>query len=200
MGLTPVREYIVQLISGQVPSAGFYWSNEPAGAAKFQQLTGVTHATLMEKWFSPPPTDFSKTGYDPSFTTCTGFLTLTNNLVHDAGNLKRRVLQTMEMDKYEKGNFVLPSSGKKAEPGDYFLTKYTRNTVPAKHKNWVGMAHHVGVILEVSADGSMWVLVAGGAGGRTLRKDGVSRSKLDIKPEGLAGWLNVDDYYQGWTK
>lgn len=200
MALTPVREWIINTLTIEMDVPGVYWSDQPPGAAKFERLTGVSHRVLMEKWYGGTVADLSKMGPDPSFTTCTGFLKLMNDRIHDAGGLKQRVLQSMKMDEYEKNAFVTATSGKKATPGDFFLTKFTKNTVSKGHENWVGMAHHVGIILEVSPDGSQWVKVAGGAGGRRMKRDGVSRSALELKPEGLAGWLDADIYFAGWAK
>jgi hypothetical protein len=200
MALTPVRKWIIDTLTIETGDVGTYWSDQQPGAAKFERLTGVTHKYLMQQWYGQQTPDLTKMGGNPSFTTCTGFLTLMNEKIRKAGGLQTKLLQTMKMDEYEKAAFVKATPTAKAKPGDFFLTNFTKNTVPTEHKNWVGMAHHVGIILEISPDDSRWARVAGGAGGRKAMKDGVSRSALELIPEGLVGWLDVDIYYSGWVK
>ena len=67
----------------------------------------------------------------------------------------------------------------------------------AGETNQVVMTDHVGIILEIQGD--LWSLVAGGAGGRRSKHDGVKRTPLEAKPAGLLGWLDVDAYFACWS-
>jgi len=206
---TPVRDWILNRLNSQTKApvgtdTGFIWSDNASDEPKFIILTGTTHVQLMAKWYAPFPKDqkpdHKTKGSDPNFTTCTSFLSIMNTKIREAGGLPKKYLDTMVMNTTEKTHFVKADSTIAAKPGDFFLTKYTKNTVPDEHKNWVGFSHHVGIIYEVSPDGNMWSQVAGGSGGRNMEKDGVSRKPLQIKPEGLVGWLDIDLYYAGWVE
>jgi hypothetical protein len=201
-----LREWIKQELNRQT-IVGTIWSD--TDASKFEALTNVTHKTLLSKWFGytegKGDLDYNKTGDDPRFTTCTSFLPNIATRIRRAGNLPTTKhnsynntnpdikLRAFELNK-EQG-WVSASSPQALEKGpkegDFFQLQYTSG----KYK---GQTEHVGVIYQIGGNGSMWSCVAGGAGGRSVKHDGVKRTDLLAKPAGIMGWLDVDEYFKGW--
>jgi hypothetical protein len=54
---------------------------------------------------------------------------------------------------------------------------------------------HVGVILEF--DFGQWTRLQGGQGGP--RTDFIKRSRRPFSAPSILGWLNLDEYFPGWT-
>lgn len=196
--MTPVRNWIRKTLLEQVP-VGTIWSD--TNAAAFTTLTGVTQDELLAKWFQikDKKPDYKTTGSDPRFTTCSSFLPRFATQVRIAGHLavKQHNSKLNRDSDIQLHGFALNTErgwtpafladGSKIGPqeGDFFQLGHA------------GMTDHVGIILAIQ--GNQWSLVAGGAGGRTSKHDGVKRTPLQPRPNDVMGWLNVDVYFQGWS-
>lgn len=205
MGPTPLRKWIKKELTS-LTVLGTIWSDIEKD--KFKDLTGVTHATLLKKWYDYDGTgkvDYNKVGLDPRFTTCTSFLPQIATRTRRAGGLSTtKLLYGKEYDiklrAFELNKEIgwVPANSEKAlkqgpKEGDFFQLQYTTG----KYK---GMTEHVGIIYEIGGNGSLWSCVAGGAGGRNVKHDGVKRTSLEAKPSGIMGWLDIDEYFKGWER
>jgi hypothetical protein len=183
--MSDVRTWIVTELQKILKAPGIIWSD--TDGANFLQLTGISHAELLNKWFGeidPVTKQRPGTGPDVKFTTCTSFLPNFSSLVRRAGGLPVKKLGPFTMH-HEKA-WVAKAPGASPQPGDYFLL----GTPTA--------LEHTGIILEI--DDGKWSKVAGGAGGRNYNHDGVKRTALEPIPGNVFGWLDVDAYYTGWVK
>ena len=202
--MTPVRNWIKRTLMTQIP-IGTIWSNSNPQA--FKELTGMTQDELLAKWFQMKPDDTPKhalqpdyktVGADPKFTTCSSFLPRFATQVRIAGHLavKKHNSQLNRDTDVQLHGFALntergwtpaflgDATNGGPQEGDFFQLGHN------------GMTDHVGIIVKIK--GKLWSLVAGGAGGRTSKHDGVKRTPLDPRPVNVMGWLDADVYFQGW--
>ena len=198
---TPLRKWIKNELISNIPM-GTIWSDTKPDA--FVKLTGVSHKELLGKWFGTKTVngadvvDFDTKGTDSRFTTCSSFLPRFATQVRIAGGMARK-----------KHNFY---TGKDDEIGLRGFQLHTeRGWTPAflgyanggpKEGDFFqlghgGMTDHVGIIVKIKDE--FWGKVAGGAGGRGSKHDGVKRSQLEPLGGGLMGWLDVDVYFEGWN-
>lgn len=198
---TPLRRWIKKTLIQSIPM-GTVWSDTNPDV--FLKLTGVSQKDLLKKWFGVKKegdkdvTDFDAKGTDSRFTTCSSFLPRFATQVRVAGNLPTK-----------KHNFY---SGKEDDIGLRGFQLHTeRGWTPAflgyavnggpKEGDFFqlghgGMTDHVGIIVQIK--GELWGKVAGGAGGRGSKHDGVKRTPLE-PTIGVMGWLDVDVYFEGWN-
>lgn len=203
---TPVRNWIKKTLIELVP-VGTIWS-DAKGDKRFEILTGESQDSLNLRWFKAikdPVTekvigfDYDQNGTDPTFTTCSSFLPRFATRVRQAGGLPTKIkdingksrdigLKGFQLHKERIGwvpaalGYALYGGPKE---GDFFQlgTK--------------GTTEHVGIILGIQ--GETWSCVAGGAGGRRGKHDGVKRSPYHHRPHNLMGWIDVDVYFHGWS-
>ena len=197
--MSPLRNWIRNALKTQIPSAGTIWSDTHPAA--FETLTGVNHKDLLKKWFEVTNNepDYNTKGTDPRFTTCSSFLPRFATQIRIAGHLPTRKhnvqlnkdfdigLRAFELHT-ERGwtpAYLADAAGVGPQEGDFFQLGHG------------GMTDHVGIIAKV--EGDLWTLVAGGAGGRGSKHDGVKRTPPQPRPGGLMGWLSVDVYFEGWN-
>ncbi|MCC7221487.1 MAG: hypothetical protein IT490_12255 [Candidatus Contendobacter sp.] len=197
--MTPLRRWIKKTLITQIPT-GTIWSDTHPAA--FAALTGVSHRDLLEKWFKvneDKTLDYEQMGADPRFTTCSSFLPRFATQVRIAGHLptKKHNLQlNKDFDIGLRGfelnreigwtpAFLGDAVAGGPQEGDFFQLGHN------------GMTDHVGIIVQIQ--GNLWSLVAGGAGGRRSKHDGVKRTPLEPRPGGVLGWLDVDVYFSGWS-
>ena len=198
--LSPVRKWIKKTLITNIPPGTTIWSN--THGKEFELLTGVSHADLLSKWFqikSDGTPLYDTKGTDPTFTTCTSFLPRFSTKVRLAGKLPIKYRDNRSGKDIDIGlkpfkmnaevgwipAFIADCAGGKPREGDFFMMGHN------------GQADHVGIIVTVKGD--QWSVVAGGAGGRGTKHDGVKRSALGPRPGGVLGWLNVDHYFDGWN-
>jgi hypothetical protein len=184
--MTPVREWITKTLIREIPIGGV-WSDTNGSA--FKTLTGVDQDYLNHRWFGfkGKNPDFETTGDDPRFTTCSSFLPRFVSRVCIAGKLPIKIFHGFALEK-ERGwtpAWLGDAVNGGPQEGDFFQLASG------------GMTEHVGVIVEIQ--GSNWSCVAGGAGGRKSKHDGVDRKPLQARPYNVMGWVDVDAYFDGWV-
>lgn len=185
--MTPLRRWIKRTLLTELP-IGTIWSD--TSPARFNQLTGVTHEELLKKWFQikkDGTPDFETKGYDPTFTTCSSFLPRFASRICQAGHIPVKSLRAFALNT-EKGwtpGWLGDAVAGGPQEGDFFQLGSG------------GMTTHVGIIAQIH--GTLWSKVAGGAGGRGSKHDGVKRTPLEGRPGGVMGWLDVDAYFAGWS-
>jgi hypothetical protein len=196
--MSPVRTWILNKLKKHLPCPTTCWSDTQP--QPFHALTGLTHEDLMVRWHGPildaATGERSGRGTLPTFTTYTSFLPFFASKVRRAGNLplqKKNRFSGLTVDvlyhafeQQTEPGWVPASSGRTPKPGDFFQC----GTATA--------AYQVGVILEVSGD--RWARVVGGAGGRALGRDGVTRTALEPHAGPVMGWVDVDVYFDGWDE
>lgn len=205
MGEMTVREKVLDMVK-DIDKEGF-WSNSqnPGRKARFQALTSETQDTLNKKWYvvENGVVDKERKGSDPTFTTCTGFLSQFATAVQRSGWQARKPFRPFKqnvdlvgygwVDKTKYQSWQLGSvDGLKPEPGDFFFAQEP----PKPPNKFFGL--HVGIIVAVNEEGNQWDTVAGGRGGRARGADGVSRDGV-LKPDWFTyalGWLKVNEFFQ----
>ncbi|HLJ49051.1 MAG TPA: hypothetical protein VKU01_23715 [Bryobacteraceae bacterium] len=186
--LTPLRKWIKNTLLTRFPNPGTVWSD--TDGKNFQYLTEITHDGLLSKWFlkdKDGKVDYTTTGPDPKFTTCTSFLPVFASRVAMAGKLPPTELRPFKMP-VTRGwapAWLTDAAVGGPKEGDFFLITEQ------------GEMKHVGIIAQI--EGQLWSVVAGGQGGRSSRHDGVGRTPISARPTGVFGYLDVDSYFQGWA-
>lgn len=153
--MTPLRRWIKKTLIGEIPFGtitqgdstiicdGVVWSD--TNPTKFRQLTEVTHKELLAKWYqlNPDGSPIDNTnGTDPSFTTCTSFLSCFSTRINNAGGINSgRVFRPFKMNggpkwKDKKTGVIHPAyppergwvpvgspeaSAQPAQEGDFYL-------------------------------------------------------------------------------
>jgi hypothetical protein len=84
----------------------------------------------------------------------------------------------------ERGWVWNPTEGKSPLPGDFYELGTRTNY------------KHVGVILDI--DTILWTTVEGGQGGPSSGFDAIKRKGPQMMPSPLLGWINIEEFYQGW--
>jgi hypothetical protein len=197
---TPVRNWIKKTLLENVP-VGTIWS-DTRGDSRFERLTGQSQDALNKRWFgvgTDKKVNYNQSGSDPTFTTCSSFLPRFATSIRRAGGLPTQKfsiysakwvdieLRGFQLHK-ERGwipaalGYALYGGPKE---GDFFQLGHG------------GTTEHVGIILGIHGD--TWSCVAGGAGGRNSRHDGVKRTPYQHKPHHIMGWIDVDVYFRGWN-
>ena len=200
---TPLRRWIRKTLIESIP-IGTIWSDTKPDS--FIKLTGVSHKDLEKKWFGTTTdakgnsvTDYNSKGSDSRFTTCSSFLPRFATQVRMAGNLPTKkfnsfIGKTTDIGlrgfqlNTERGwtpAFLGYAVNGGPKEGDFFQLGHG------------GMTDHVGIIVKIKDE--FWGKVAGGAGGRGSKHDGVKRSQLEPIGGGVMGWLDVDSYFEGWS-
>src|SRR5262249_45991378 len=150
--MSQVRKWITDYLQKQIEPGQIFWSDE--SRLKFQLLTGASQEYLNHVWFGTPwsggTPDFSKTGSDPTFTTCTGFISCLNTTIPRGGGLAEKVLPPFKLQT-QRG--WVPGAGCKPEAGDFVLFGAV-----------LFSPRHVAAIAE--KNGESYSLVAGGRSGR----------------------------------
>jgi hypothetical protein len=137
---------------------------------KFQELTGMSHATLLNNW---------KTG---------GILTSCNAFVMKAGQaVGVRGLGGFDVENTmgslgKRHCWITPLSGEKPQFGDVFET---RSKSP--DKDYFNL--HVGI--HLSFDGDDWYTIEGGQGGPGSGVDKVARVKKKYNTAHMLGWVDM---------
>lgn len=194
--MTYVRSWILADLKSLIPNAPqvIYSDVNPR---EFKELTGLTHNDLLTYWEGPidPDTKLrTGKGTSPTFTTCTSFLPIYASRVRLAGGLpisevnrftgKSQAIGLKPFKMNQEKAWVANNGTAVPQPGDFFLI------------GTVNDMKHVGIILNIN--GTMWEAVAGGAGGKRSKRDGVKRTAMEARPEPVLGWLDVDVYFNGW--
>jgi len=182
--MSPVRTWITNYLKSNISAGEIFWSDKDG--LKFSLLTGASHAYLMNVWFDTPfdtkQVDYTKTGSDPTFTTCTGFAAVLNTTIRSEGGLTPKVLPPFKLQT-QRG--WVAGAGCNPEAGDFVLFGAV-----------LFSPRHVACIAEKK--GESYSLVAGGRSGRASKHDGVARTHLEAMPSDILGKLDVDVYYEGW--
>jgi hypothetical protein len=203
---TPIRNWIKKTLLENVP-VGTIWS-DAKGDSRFERLTGMSQDGINAKWFKVDRDEktkkitavhYDQKGDDPRFTTCSSFLPRFATTIRRAGGLPTRKknwegkwqdigLKGFQLHTERIGwipaavGYALYGGPKE---GDFFQLGHG------------GTTEHVGIILGINGD--TWSCVAGGAGGRGSKHDGVKRTPYQHRPHHIMGWIDVDIYFRGWS-
>ena len=200
---TPVRNWLRKKLIETIP-VGTIWSDKDTKEKHpFQDLTGMTHKGLLKKWYeldSDEKIIENTFGTDPKFTTCSSFLPIMASKIRIAGGMP-----TTKHNNYTGKEDPIGLRGFQLHTERGWTPAFLGYAVNGGPKEGdffqlvskSGMTEHVGIILTIKGD--LWSAVAGGAGGRGSRHDGVSRSILKPRPQNLMGWIDIDAYFQGWN-
>jgi hypothetical protein len=198
--LTPVRAWIQSKLLKDFPNPGSVaWSDDRDAKSRFELFTGLTQDDLLRKWFQfvNGKPDFNTVGYAPSFTVCTSYLPRLASEVGQAGGLPKKSLRPVEFAANHGWTPYVAGAEDGPKVGDFIILG-VHHTV---YWNKIGYDtfSHVAVIAQI--DGPLWSVVAGGLGGRKSSPphDGVGRSELGIKPDGIIGYINADVYFENWS-
>jgi hypothetical protein len=199
---TPLRRWIRKTLIESV-SMGTIWSDTNPGA--FYTLTGLKQTDLNKRWFETTGegdnvkvTNWDGKGTDPTFTTCSSFLPRFATKIRQAGNLP-----TTKFNNFTGKNQDINLRGFQLHTERGWTPAFLGYAVNGGPKEGDffqlghgGMTDHVGIIVKIK--GELWGKVAGGAGGRGSKHDGVKRTPLE-PTMGVMGWLDVDVYFEGWA-
>jgi hypothetical protein len=186
--LSPVRKWIQKKLTDLLPSnSSVIYSH--TNAALFTEWTGMTHMGLKETWAL-------EAGTGATTTSCNAFLGMLVRKIREAGGLP--------VDR-PFPSFHLPKAGGPAwhwagdqtqdpQSGDFFQIGTPGQDLAHSEKG--GTFKHVGAIIEVNY--IIWITAEGGQGGPRSQYDAIKR-KLQIRPAGLMGWINVDEFFAGWN-
>jgi hypothetical protein len=176
--LSPVRLWVRQQLNDLIPTQGGSIRSDTNGAL-FQQWTGWTQAGLAAQWEA-------EKGGKAVTTSCNAFLGTLVNKIRTAGGLAIKTFHSFDLPKAGGTAWYWnPTPEKTPQPGDFFQIG-TRG----------GMYKHVGVIVDINY--IIWTTVEGGQGGPKSGFDAIKR-KVGVMPSGLMGWINIDEFFQGWS-
>jgi hypothetical protein len=143
---------------------------------KFEKLTGLTHATLLNNW---------KTG--GLLTSCNAFVMKAGQALGVQGLGGFNVEDTM-IKLGKRHCWIRPSSGEKPQYGDVFET---RSQSP--DKAYANL--HVGIHIDCKADD--WFTIEGGQGGPGSGVDRVARLKRKYNTSHMLGWVDMRLLHSG---
>jgi hypothetical protein len=185
--LSPVRQWVQSQLKQLIPNNEGTIRSDTNGAL-FEKWTGWTNIGLKEQWAS-------EAGTGAVTTSCNAFLGRLVFKIREAGGLATGA---------SFHSFNLPKAGGPAwhwagdqnqqpQPGDFFQIGTPGPDLSQADKG--GTFKHVGVILDI--DYIIWITVEGGQGGPKSGFDFIKR-KVQVRPSGLMGWINIDEYFAGW--
>lgn len=178
---TPIRKWLLGELNASFPPGTVIQSN--TNEAVFKQWTNMGHFELVEGWTND--LQYGK----PLITTCNAFLDVLTRKIRTAGGLSAgKRFYSFMLPQNSPGWHWFPEPGRRPKPGDFFGIGQRG-----------GMYKHVGVILKM--EDIVWTTVEAGQGGIRSGFDSIKTKGPRIFPDnGLMGWLDIEEYFGGWSR
>lgn len=181
--LSPLRTWVQEELRWLFLMHGNEIRSDKNGEA-FRHWTGASHAWLQERW-TIERQDLVKGKMRAVTTTCNSFLNVVVAKIRDKGGLAHRPFSSFDLPKAGGGAFKWSGSAGLPKPGDFYQVG-TRG----------GMYKHVGIVMEM--EGIVWTTAEAGQGGPSASFDAIKKKGPRVFDTGVMGWLDIDEYFNGW--
>ena len=187
-GLSPVRRWVQKQLNQLIPNNEGTIRSDTNGA-QFQAWTNWSQDGLKKQWEA-------EKGSGAVTTSCNAFLGVLVSKIRTAGGLSAGApFQSFNLPKAGGQAFHWAGdASQQPQPGDFFQIGTPGPDL--SHADKGGTFKHVGVILDI--DYIIWITVEGGQGGPKSGFDAIKR-KVQVRPSGLMGWINIDEFFAGWN-